>query len=122
MFDDHWVLLQQRIEVSTFVDLRNELTLCDFAALCDQEAHDSLGYLVNDVFLDNAIVAVDQVLDDSSFHDYSGTFLVLWGTDRTINLIKNDFWQILITLRCRTTEENFLRSSNCVGCSKGLGG
>ena len=112
MFNDHGVLLEERIEVSTFVNLRNQLALCDFAALCNQEAHDSLWYLVNNVFLHNAIVAVDQVLNDTSFHDYSCTFLVLWGSYCTINLIKNDFWQILLSLRSHTTEENFFRSTN----------
>lgn len=76
MLQDKWVFYQESFKVASLVDLRYKLTLSHFAALVDQKSHDSLGHHITDGLLNNLKVRVDQVLDNSGFHQESRTFLI----------------------------------------------
>lgn len=98
IFNDHWVFNQKGLKVTCLIDLRHQFTLAYLATLIDKESHDSFRYLIRDGFLNNAVVAVDQVLYHSCLHDDAGTFLVVCGAHRPRDLLKDHIFEIMATV------------------------
>ena len=94
MLYNHRVLNKQSIQITCFVDLCDQFTLRNLAALIDQERHDCLWHEIADAFLDNAKVAIDQVLNHACFHDDARALLILRSSHGARDLLKHDLRQI----------------------------
>ena len=90
MFYDHGILDEQCLQISRLVDLGDKLTLRNLAAFINQEGHNRLRHEITDVLLDDAEVAIDQVLNHSGLHDDSGALLVFSRAHRGWDLVEYD--------------------------------
>lgn len=100
---DHWIFDHELVEVSLFVNLLNEFALGFFATLVDQEGHDGFGDDVSNVLFYQVEVRLDEVLDDTGFHDYAAGFLMGVGTHLVWDL-GQDNWR-----KVRPIEDELLR-------------
>ena len=94
VLDDHGVFHEQGLQIACLVDLRHELTLSDLPTFIDKESHDCLGHKVTNILLDDAEVAVDEVLNDSGLHNHPCAFLILSSLHPLSDLVKDDLREI----------------------------
>ena len=67
---------KELLELGVLVDFHYQFALSHPPTFIDKEVHDGFGNEVSDVFLDDGEVAVDEVLNDTGFHDHARALLL----------------------------------------------